>query len=251
MQITGLSMIIQIYEIQDPREAEELIYMGVDHIGSVVLEKERWKQENLKTVVSMCKEAKKRSSMIFLFQDIEVLKKAIEYYEPDILHLCEDITAETESYIERQVLIKNLFPQLMIMRSIPVPPKGNKWLLSIEKLKAFEPYTDIFLIDTYVNKPPVNGYIGITGRTCDWNLAKRIVDKLNKPVLLGGGLNPSNVYKAISIVKPYGVDSCTGTNMVDNFGKPIRFKKDMNKVRSFIEECRRYEREKSYCQGAA
>jgi len=234
-------MIIQIYEIQDPKEAEELILMGVDHIGSVVLEKESWKQENIKTVVNICKEAGKKSSLIFLFQDMEVIKKAIEYYQPDIIHFCEDITAETEKHIERQIVVKELFPELILMRSIPVPPKGNNWLLSLEKLKPFEPYTDIFLIDTYVNKAPVNGYVGITGKTCDWDLAKMLVNELNRPVILGGGLNPSNVYEAILTVKPDGVDSCTGTNAVDASGRPIRFKKDMNKVKSFIEECRRYE----------
>lgn len=237
-------MIIQIYEIQDPKEAEELIRMGVDHIGSVVLEKESWKQENIKTVVNICKEAGKKSSLIFLFQDMEVIKKAIEYYQPDIVHFCEDITTEIEKHIEKQILFKELFPELMIMRSIPVPQKGSIWKLSIEKIKEFEPYTDLFLIDTYIDNEPVKGYIGITGKTCDWDLAKEIVKSLKKPVILGGGLNPSNVYKAIKTVNPYGVDSCTGTNETDKEGRPIRFKKDLNKVKKFIEICRRYEREK-------
>ncbi len=237
-------MIIQIYEIQDPKEAEALIRMGVDHIGSVVLEKENWKQENIKAVVSLCKEAKKKSSIIFLFQDIEAIKRAIEYYQPDIVHFCEDITTEIEKHIEKQILFKELFPELMIMRSIPVPQKGSIWKLSIEKIKEFEPYTDLFLIDTYVDNEPVKGYIGITGKTCDWDLAKEIVKSLKKPVILGGGLNPSNVYKAIKTVNPYGVDSCTGTNETDKEGRPIRFKKDLNKVKKFIEICRRYEREK-------
>ncbi len=237
-------MIIQIYEIQDPKEAEALIRMGVDHIGSVVLEKENWKQENIKAVVSLCKEAKKKSSIIFLFQDIEAIKRAIEYYQPDIVHFCEDITTEIEKHIEKQILFKELFPELMIMRSIPVPQKGSIWKLSIEKIKEFEPYTDLFLIDTYIDNEPVKGYIGITGKTCDWDLAKEIVKSLKKPVILGGGLNPSNVYEAIKTVNPYGVDSCTGTNETDKEGRPIRFKKDLNKVKKFIEICRRYEREK-------
>ncbi len=238
-------MIIQIYEIQDPKEAEELIRMGVDHIGSVVLEKESWKQENIKTVVNICKEAGKKSSLIFLFQDMEVIKKAIEYYQPDIIHFCEDITAETEKHIERQIVVKELFPELILMRSIPVPQKGSVWKLGIEDIKEFEPYTDLFLIDTYIDNEPVKGYIGITGKTCDWDLAKEIVKSLIKPVILGGGLNPSNVYKAIKTVNPHGVDSCTGTNETDKEGRPIRFKKDLNKVKNFIEICRRYEREKS------
>lgn len=244
MQKIDLSMIIQIYEIQTPKEAEKLVELGVDHIGSVVLDKERWKDKNIKDVVSICKDANKKSSLIFLFNDIELIKKALEYYMPNIVHFCEDITDNIYPHIHRQIVIKELFPELMIMRSIPVPQKGSIWKLSIEKIKEFEPYTDLFLIDTYIDNEPVKGYIGITGKTCDWDLAKEIVKSLKKPVILGGGLNPSNVYKAIKTVNPYGVDSCTGTNETDKEGRPIRFKKDLNKVKKFIEICRRYDREK-------
>lgn len=240
-----MSFIIQIYEIQDPREAEILVQLGVDHIGSVVLDKNDWKKKEIKEVVSVCKEGRKKSSMIFLFQDMETIKKAIEYYMPDIVHFCEDITSGIiEKYIKRQIELKSSFSSIQIMRSIPVPEKGRKMPLTIEGIKKFEPYTDIFLIDTYIENEPVKGYIGITGRICDWDIAKRIVKELNKPVILGGGLNPENVYEAIKKVEPDGVDSCTGTNATDKNGIPIRFKKDINKVKKFIEECRRYEREK-------
>jgi len=32
-----MHMIVQIYEIQTPSEAEAMIHLGVDHIGSVIL----------------------------------------------------------------------------------------------------------------------------------------------------------------------------------------------------------------------
>ena len=239
-------MIVQIYEIQDPKEAEELVKIGVDHIGSVVLDKEGWKSEKLKDVVTVTKEAGKKSSMIFLFYDMDCIQRAVEYYMPDIIHLCEDITGGVEGHIEKQFLLKERLRDMMVMRSIPVPLNGKNAPFSpIDYVKDLESCTDIFLIDTYVNDAPVSGYIGITGKTCDWNMASQIVATTSKPVILGGGLNPSNVYKAISVVKPYGVDSCTGTNAIDKDGRPIRFRKDMGKVRRFIEECRRYEREET------
>jgi len=39
-------IITQIYEVQTPVEAEELIAIGVDHIGSVVISKEEWKLQS-------------------------------------------------------------------------------------------------------------------------------------------------------------------------------------------------------------
>jgi phosphoribosylanthranilate isomerase len=56
---------------------------------------------------------------------------------------------------------------------------------------------------------------------------------------LAGGLSPENVYDGIRFVKPAGVDSCTGTNRRDHQGRPIRFKKDMERLRRFVEETRR------------
>ena len=35
--------IIQIYEIQTPDEAETMLSIGVDHVGSVLLDRDHWK----------------------------------------------------------------------------------------------------------------------------------------------------------------------------------------------------------------
>jgi len=37
-------IIIQIYEVQEPLEAESLIETDVDHIGSVITSEESWRQ---------------------------------------------------------------------------------------------------------------------------------------------------------------------------------------------------------------
>jgi phosphoribosylanthranilate isomerase len=85
----------------------------------------------------------------------------------------------------------------------------------------------------------VNGFVGITGLTCNWTIARKLVDSANIPVILAGGLSPDNVFNGIINVKPAGVDSCTQTNACDMQGNPVRFKKDMAKVKRFVEESRR------------
>src|SRR5512140_1001831 len=52
--------------------------------------------------------------------------------------------------------------------------------------------------------------LGGTGRVHDWKLSRRIVETVNVPVFLAGGLNPDNVGGAIRAVRPYAVDVCTG-----------------------------------------
>jgi len=89
---------------------------------------------------------------------------------------------------------------------------------------------------------PVEGYIGITGRTCDWTVARGLAASSPVPVILAGGLSPENVYEAVTAVKPFGVDTCTRTNAVDSSGTHVRFKKDYNKVKAFVQEVRRAEK---------
>jgi len=60
------------------------------------------------------------------------------------------------------------------------------------------------------------------------------------PVILAGGLSPENVAAGIGKVRPAGVDTCTATNAVDDLGRPVRFRKDPEKVRRFVAEARRF-----------
>jgi len=52
--------------------------------------------------------------------------------------------------------------------------------------------------------------LGGTGRVHDWEISRRIVDSVNVPVFLAGGLKPENVVEAVNRVNPFGVDVCSG-----------------------------------------
>lgn len=52
--------------------------------------------------------------------------------------------------------------------------------------------------------------LGGTGRTHNWEISREIVQSVARPVFLAGGLNPANVGEAIRMVRPYGVDICSG-----------------------------------------
>jgi phosphoribosylanthranilate isomerase len=109
-----------------------------------------------------------------------------------------------------------------------------------------EPVSDFFLTDTVIDGPPetvdgdqpVTGFVGITGLTCDWSVAARLVVSSRIPVILAGGITPENVAAGIRQVAPFGVDSCTGTNALDDSGQPIRFKKDIKRVAALVRQAR-------------
>jgi len=256
-------IIIQIYEVQEPLEAESLIETDVDHIGSVITSEESWKQPGILDTMRVICDSPSKSSLIPLFSKEDSIFRILDYYQPDIVHLCEDLAEATgfsgriETLVLLQQQIKERFPEIKIMRSIPIPESGKKDKFSVMKLaEIFEPVSDFFLTDTLLGgesgavfeKQPVSGFVGITGRTCDWKKAKELVQKSRIPVILAGGLSPDNVVNGIIQVKPAGVDSCTGTNEIDSCGKSVRFKKDFNRVRRFVKEVRRLESEKKMQQ---
>jgi phosphoribosylanthranilate isomerase len=84
---------------------------------------------------------------------------------------------------------------------------------------------DAVLLDTFKD-----GKLGGTGAVHDWSVSAAIARDLRVPVILAGGLNPSNVGEAIRTVKPYAVDVSSG---VETAGR-----KDQDKVESFVREVR-------------
>jgi len=51
---------------------------------------------------------------------------------------------------------------------------------------------------------------GGTGRTHDWERTAEVVERVDVPVVLAGGLTPENVDAAVDTVRPFGVDTASG-----------------------------------------
>ena len=124
-----------------------------------------------------------------------------------------------------QLLRKNI-PTVKLVQVIHVIDDS-----SVEEAIAISTEVDALLLDSGNPKLKIKE-LGGTGRTHNWKLSRRIVEKSRVPVFLAGGLTPDNVQRAIEEVQPFGIDVCSGvrTNgMLDPY-KLESFFREINKA---------------------
>jgi len=117
--------------------------------------------------------------------------------------------------------LKDALPGISIVQVIHVNNES-----SVQEAIKVPKDIDGILLDSGNQKLEVKE-LGGTGRTHDWSLSKKIVESVDKPIFLAGGLNLNNVQDAIETVQPYGLDLCSG---VRSYGKL-----DEEKLRRFFE----------------
>ena len=212
-------MLVQIFEVQTPYEAAALVRLGVDHIGVLVGDgvfPRELSVAQAKEIFAVVPAGKKRVALS-LSADLEEVARVVQETRPDIVQ----VQAAIDDFsVAMTRALKTRFPQVPIMRAIPVIDEA-----SIETAASYQGVADFLLLDSW---DPGTRQFGALGRTHDWGLSRRIVDDVGISTILAGGLGPENVAAAIAEVRPAGVDSKTKT---DRAGEPG---KDLAKVQAFV-----------------
>ena len=146
-------------------------------------------------------------------QDAESIIIQQRQTKVNTLQLVDAVSVEVYQRLRKELL------QIKLVQVIHVV--GEE---SIAEAKSVAPYVDKILLDSGNPNLAVKE-LGGTGRKHDWNISRKIVESVNVPVFLAGGLNAENVREAIEFVRPYGVDICSGvrTNGKLNEEKLKRF----------------------------
>ena len=208
-------VIVQIYGIRTVEDARMVVGHGAKHIGV------SYGHINHTPGQLSCEQAKE----IFEGVQPEAVRIGLTC-STDIDEISEDLRAAMPDV---------LHPGLEIMQAIPVlagVPLDDQPVM--DYVRAYEPVSDFFLIDT---KAPTAGDIGATGLTHDRAIDAAIVAATDVRCIIAGGLDEHNVTEAIHETKPYGVDSYTHTNYDDERANTLHCK-DEAKVIAFCETAR-------------
>jgi phosphoribosylanthranilate isomerase len=107
----------------------------------------------------------------------------------------------------------------------------------VDLLESVSPYDDAagLLFDAFREGDLPGG----TGRAFDWGrLTVDVRARLRRPLILSGGLDATNVARAILDVRPWGVDVSSGVEERDDHGAPRRGLKDRARIRAFVQGVR-------------
>lgn len=103
---------------------------------------------------------------------------------------------------------------------------------ALDLIDAYAPHVHAFLLDSGRPNAAI-AELGGTGRRHDWSISERFVKQSPLPVFLAGGLSADNVADAIRLVRPFGLDLCSGVRSDGRL--------DPEKLRDFMQAARRAE----------
>ena len=212
------NQLVQIAGVIDEAEAQMLLQCGVKYLGfplRLPVNKEDHTEEEAAKIISSLP-VTTHPILITYLNDHEEIAEFAKQLKVDCVQLHGSISiAELE-------LLKEKYPQLSLIKSLIV--RENNLGNLKEEIFNFDPFVDAYITDTF---DPNTGATGATGKTHNWDVSREIVNSTKRPVILAGGLNPSNVKEAILKVKPAGVDTHTGV-------EDIKGRKNKKLVEEFL-----------------
>ena len=182
------------------------ILVGQEHSSTDFVDKNKAKE-----IADFAKD-KCDIALVTHLTDAEDIIELSKYIGNNIIQLHSDID---EKEVEK--IVKEL-SNIKLIRLIHISTDGEI-CTDYKQMR----YADFYLLDSFNVK---TNQVGGTGLTHDWNKSRDLIEILDKPTFLAGGLNPENVKEAIKKAKPYGVDvnsGCKNDKGIKDKDKVIRF----------------------------
>lgn len=195
-------MLVKICANKNINDAKMCIDAGADFLGILVGQKhvstDFIDKYTAKEMVNFSKRKIKTVLVTHLINSDEIIELS-QFIGNDVIQLHSNID---ESEVEK--IVKAL-PSIKLIRLIHISQKGQ----ICTNYKTMK-YADYYLLDSFNLE---TNQVGGTGLIHDWNIDRELIEKLNKPTFIAGGLTPKNVASAIKAAKPGGVDVNSGCKL--------------------------------------
>ncbi|HEX5647405.1 MAG TPA: phosphoribosylanthranilate isomerase [Nitrospira sp.] len=202
---------IKICGITNGDDAQVAVAAGADALGFVMYRKSpRWVEPSVARAIIADLPPFVLPVGVFVNEDAAAVRSLMDECGFALAQLHGDETAAYCQHLGRPVL-----------KALRVRDRGS--FLAVAEFQGRASVRGV-LIDAFSDQA-----YGGTGHRVDWTLAAEAARAV--PILLAGGLTPSNVAEAVRLVRPYGVDVSSGVEKSPG-------KKDPEKVRAFIEAAR-------------
>lgn len=227
----------QIFGVEHPEDALAVAAAGADHLGFCPAEDPALYgfQPCITTAAAraLFSELPDQAAAVLLFAtaDEDLVLRTTEAAAPDFVQVCWAVDSLGP---EREARLRERLRPVRWIKEIPVggPETRGAALAAAER---YANHADLLILDTHAGRD----WIGATGLAHDWSISAEIVRSAPIPCILAGGLAAGNLRGALETVEPWGVDSYSRTNLPS-------LRKDLHKVRAFIEVARRFDAERQY-----
>jgi phosphoribosylanthranilate isomerase len=225
----------QIFGVEHREDALAVAAAGADHLGFCPAEDPALAgfQPCITAGVAraLFRELPDRTATVLLFAtaDEDLVLRTTEAAAPDFVQVC---WAVDRLGPEREGRLRERLRPVGWIKEIPVGGPQTRGA-ALEAAKRYASCADLLILDTHAERE----WIGATGLVHDWSISAEIVRSAPIPCILAGGLDAGNLRDALEAVQPWGVDSYSRTNLPS-------LRKDVDKVRAFVEVARRFDAER-------
>ncbi len=200
---------VKICGITNYEDASIAVKLGADALGFIFAQSPRQvTPEEARDIICAIPPFVKTVG-VFVNEDPATIKKIIQFCGLDLVQLHGD---------ESPDLCLELMPHTI--KAFQLKDESS--------LAAIDPYLGrirALLFDTYSKEKR-----GGTGQTFDWELAVR-GKELGVPIIIAGGLTPSNIERAISTVRPFAVDVSSGVEERPAKKSPLLMRRLMENIK--------------------
>ncbi|MCK4602878.1 MAG: phosphoribosylanthranilate isomerase [Phycisphaerae bacterium] len=216
-------MSVKIEGLRDPATALRVARMGAEAIGLVFAASPRQVSPAEARAVVEAMPPQVATVGVFVNEDAEAINRIISHARIRYVQLHGDEPPEMLARVKAQCI------KAFRIRGAGSIDEIRSWLEAVPQSK---PNLAAVLLDAY--DPHARGG---TGRQFNWQL---LADAMaagelpgGYPIILAGGLNASNVRRAVEIVRPRAVDVASGVESAPGV-------KDLDKVAAFIDAVREF-----------